>query len=130
MKKILVSISVLFILFSCSREKAAYIDLRTGRAVKLERDSTTGAYIDQNTGQPVYMYVDTKRGDTICGKTGEVVNGHVRFENDTYYYDEDKPATVNNNVGDAYRGQDVKIKTGDHKIKIDGKTGERKEKRD
>ncbi len=106
---------------SCSREKASYVDLRTGKSIEVEKDPVTGSWVDKTTKEPVYIYVDTQKGDTIYGKTGVVINGHIVKSGEIYYYDDDlkEDQTVQG---------DIKIKTEDKKIKIED--GERKEKRD
>ena len=138
MKKFLVlfsSSAIILLAASCSQEKGRYIDLRSGKAIKVEKDST-GGWVDADTKNPVYIYVDTKTHDTIYGKTGEVINGHVvRGSDSTYTYDMDAKNNENYQVraGDYKKkadGGDIKIKTDDKKIKIDGKTGERKRKSD
>ncbi len=138
MKKILVLFSISITLIfarSCSNEKGSYVDLRTGKSIAIEKDST-GAWIEAGTKQPVYIYVDTKRNDTIYGKTGEVINGHVvKGSDNVYFYDMDVNSTNSNNEAGDYKRKvendgDVKIKTDDKKIKIDGETGERKVKND
>ena len=138
-------ISLLFIIgasiitVSCSREKAAYIDLRSGKTIEVDKDPVTGVYINKDTKEPVYIYVDTKKNDTIYGKTGAVINGHVVKRGDTYMYDDDLIGwddTIDKESkyksGD-YKEKvdadgDVKIKDGDKTIKIDGETGKKKVK--
>jgi len=138
-------ISLLFIIgasiitVSCSREKAAYIDLRSGKTIEVDKDPATGVYINKDTKEPVYIYVDTKKNDTIYGKTGAVINGHVVKRGDTYMYDDDLIGwddTIDKESkyksGD-YKEKvdadgDVKIKDGDKTIKIDGETGKKQVK--
>jgi hypothetical protein len=127
------------ITISCSREKADYIDLRTGKTIEVDKDPVTGVYVNRQTKEPVYIYVDTKKKDTIYGKTGAVINGHVVKRGDTYMYDDDLIGWDDSidkeskyKSGD-YKEKieadgDVKIKDGDKKTKIDGETGEKKVK--
>ena len=104
--------------------------------------------VDKETGKPVSMYVDTKNDDTIYGRTGKVINGKIRrnkAEDGKYIYvytdDEDNDRKVKNEDGESkiksgdYKKEvekdgDITIKDGDTKIKIDGKTGEKKVKKD
>ncbi len=120
-------IGLLAIAVSCS-DKDRYIDLRTGQTIEIEKDHN-GVWVDEHTKKPVYIYVDTKTHDTIYGKTGTVINGHVVKNDNVFWYDADAKGNVSE-VGDYKRkvepDGDIKIKTDDKKIKIDGETGERK----
>lgn len=126
MKKIFVLLSAnvsMLLAISCSQEKGRYIDLRSGQALKIEKDSA-GAYVNADTREPVYMCVDTKKHDTIYGKTGEVINGHVvRDANNVYVYDKDE-----SNENYQARSGDYKKKVDDGEVKI--KTDEKKIKKD
>lgn len=125
---------------ACNGSKESYVDLRTGQEVELQRDELTGVMVNKATGEPVYMYINTKTRDTIYGKTGQVVNGHVVWSDDKYWFDGDEAISIGNNREIDYKNGDnttkvdedgdVKIKTGDKKIKIDGETGEKKVKND
>src|SRR3981189_313128 len=116
---------------ACQNARGSYIDLSTGERIKLEKDEQTGRMINAETKKPVYIYVNSNSHDTIYGKTGAVINGHViKAEDGTYKYDEDYTAKRDDDyVKKIDEDGDVKIKTGDKKIKIDGKTGERKTKK-
>jgi hypothetical protein len=141
MKKILVLLGIGSVLFAaCSNEKDRYVDLRTGETIKVEKDPQTGVWINTETKKPVYIYVDTRKNDTIYGKTGATINGRVVKRDDVYWYDDDdeykaKYVEVNTQGNGDFEKKvekdgDIKIKDGDKKIKIDGETGERKEKND
>jgi hypothetical protein len=142
--KILITILALFALLSCKRE-VTYIDLYTGEQVKLVQDSANGGWVNAETHKPVRLYVNTSTHDTIYGPTGAVVNNQVvHTSGGKYYYVDDeewkamnapKPAAepaMPSNIEKikVEKDGDVKIKTKDGKIKIDGETGERKVKRD
>lgn len=124
MKKILVVMTVVtgMLWASCSREKAAYIDLRSGQSIKVEKDPVTGAWLNAETKEPVYIYVDKNKNDTIYGKTGVVINGHVVKSGEVFWYDEDLEKENKVKTGD------YKIKTDDKKIKVED--GEKKVKYD
>jgi len=117
---------------SCSHEKGAYIDLRSGKSIKVEKDPVTGSWINADTKESVYIYVDRKNNDTIYAKTGEVINGHIVREGDVYWYDQDLEREYNVKSGDykkkVEKDGDIKIKNGNVKIKIED--GERKVKYD
>lgn len=144
MKKffVLAIISAALVWNACSQAKGAYIDLRTGKTIEIEKDPVTGAWVNADNKEPVYIYVDTKTKDTIFGKTGLVINGHVVKNNGVYWYDGDEDNIGwNDKVEDGdykYKSGDmkekvdedgdVKIKDGDTKTKIDGETREKKVK--
>lgn len=144
MKKsfVLLFISAALVWSACSRTKDAYLDLRSGKTIEIEKDPVTGAWLNAETKEPVYIYVDTEKNDTIFGKTGVVINGHVVKNNGVYWYDGDEDNIGwNDKVEDGdykyksgdYKEKieedgDVKIKDGDKKTKIDGETREKKVK--
>lgn len=140
-------------IFSCQNSGSRYLDLNTNEYVDLKKDSTSGLMVNAETGRPIEVYVDTKTHDTIYGRTGEVVNGSVRqSENGKWTVkidgDEYKAKSESENSakvkreGDEYKLKDdnytikregdgdVKIENGKTQVKIDGKTGERKVKKD
>ncbi len=125
-----------------------YIDPNTGSSLDLKEDENTGLMVDEKTGKPVSMYVDTKSDDTIYGRTGKVINGKIRRneagdgkytyvytdddDNDRKVKTEDDGSKVKNGdyKKEVEKDGDITIKDGDTKIKIDGKTGEKKVKKD
>jgi hypothetical protein len=136
MKKILlIAMTGLLVLWtSCNNADAHYIDLNTGKTIKLEKDES-GDMINAKTREPVYIYVDTRTHDTIYGKNGKIINGHViRTGDSSYSYDADVKTGGEAKNGDykikVEEDGDIKIKNGDSKTKIDGKTGEKKTKND
>ena len=134
---------------SCDND-ARYIDPNTGNALNLEKDESSGLMVDAETRKPVSIYVDTETKDTVWGRSGKVVNGKVRRNksddgNYVYVYTEDDDndggVKVKSEDGsyevkngdykkEVEKDGDITIKDGDTKIKIDGKTGERKVKKD
>lgn len=137
MKKSIVSvlgIALLLAVVSCSQTKDRYIDLRTGKSVNLVQDEESGLLVDETTNRPVYMYVDTKTGDTIYGRTGAVINGQVTRDGNGEYVYVNELESYKTKDGDYEMklddDGDVKIKDGDKKTKVDGKTGEKKVKED
>lgn len=125
---------------ACSDSKGRYVDLSTGKAIEVREDDKTGFMVNKETGEPLYIYVDTRKKDTIYAKTGQVINGHVvKSTDNSYVFDEDEKLKVDNEETkykdndykmEVEKDGDIKIKTGDSKVKIDGETGERKEKKD
>lgn len=129
-------IAAAFAWAACNNADDRYIDLNTGKKVKLEKDGS-GLMVNAETKKPLYIYIDTKTNDTIYGKTGEVVNGHILKTGDnTYGYDMDIKSDGEYKYKDGdYKIKveadgDIKIKDGDTKTKIDGETGEKKKKTD
>jgi ABC-type thiamine transport system substrate-binding protein len=133
---------------SCSDNNARYIDLNTGNRITVVKDSSTGYMLYSETKEPLVVYYDSQTKDTLYGQTGEVINHKVmRTPEGKYYYEIPKPAEVKQKVltqdeidrellknGDykkkVEKDGDIKIKHGDTKTKIDGKTGEKKIKKD
>ena len=115
---------------ACGNENTRYVDLNSGEKIVVEKDAQ-GRLVNADDKRPVRFYVDIKTKDTIDGRTGKVVNGElVKVENAGYEYisvrqiltaDEDFKKKTE-------KDGDVKIKTDDKKVKIDGKTGEKKVK--
>jgi hypothetical protein len=132
MKKVFFIPAFAFLLawVSCKdRTESSYIDLNSGKAVKLEKDNATGLMVDVETRQPVYIYVDTETKDTIYGVTGEIINGKViKLEDGKFKYGELK--IKHDEDGD------FKLKDDDLKKKIDAdgdektKDGDEKRKAD
>ena len=118
--------------------KSAYYDLNEGENVTLVKDGETGRMINSETRKAPYIYVNNETNDTIFGATGEVINGHViKLENGKYKYDDfkaklDEDGGFKIKDGDYKRkGEavgDIKVKDGDKTKKIDGETGEVKNK--
>lgn len=132
--------STLMFFVSCKSE-SRYLDLQTGNYVELEKDPATGLMVNRDTRQFPSIYVDTRTNDTIYGATGKVINGHVVKNGDGKYAYEDETKVKTDDdyklkddetgvkIKDDKDG-DVKIKGEESKTKIDGKTGEKKTKKD
>ena len=142
MKRIIPMLAAIAVLSftACADKEGRYIDLETGKSVKIVKDEKTGVMLNADTKVPLYIYVDTKKNDTIYALNGEVINGHViKSDGNKYVYENDEKLKHENGEvkykDDDYKVEvekdgDIKIKNGDDKTKIDGKTGERKEKKD
>jgi hypothetical protein len=138
---------------SCNHTPSRYLDLSTNEYISVEKDTTNGMLVNPKTGEPVDIYVDTKTHDTIYGQTGEVVNGKVQKTDEGKWIvkmdgDEFKAKSESENnakvkiEGNEYKLKhknytikteadgDVKIENGKTQMKIDGKTGKRKVKKD
>ncbi len=125
-------------IISCADNDHRYIDLETGKRIDVVKDDANGEMINAETKQPVVIYVDTQTKDTIYGRSGKVINNHViKTDDGKYKYvsnDNEQVKIKSDEDGDYKRkvekDGDVKIKDGDTKIKIDGKTGEKTIKKD
>jgi hypothetical protein len=122
---------------SCNSGPAPeYIDLTSGKTVRIEKDKETGFMVNAETGKPVYLYVDPAKEDTFYGRTGKKVNkkiihtedGVYKFDDEDYFYKngdyklktddgdiKEKDGDYKKKTGDG----DVKIKDGDYKKKTD-----------
>jgi hypothetical protein len=115
---------------ACGNAQKRYFDLNSGENIVVEKDAQ-GRLVNADDKKPVRFYVDAKTKDTIDGRTGKVVNGElVKVDDERYEYISVQEILA---ADDDYKKKiekdgDVKIKSGDKKIKIDGKTGERKVK--
>ena len=129
--------------FSCSDNNARYIDVNTGKSITVVKDSSTGYMLNAETKEPLTVYYDSQTKDTLYGQTAEVINHKVmRTPEGKYYYETAKPVVLTQDEIDrellkngdykkkVEKDGDVKIKSGDTKIKIDGETGEKKIKKD
>ena len=117
---------------ACGNAQARYIDLGSGDKITVEKDKQ-GRLVNAEDKRPVRFYVDTKTSDTIDGRTGKVVNGElVKVEDGTYEYIsvQEVLAADDDFKKKVEKDGDVKIKTGDKKIKIDKEDGEKKVKND
>lgn len=131
LKLVLAVVVLLAVNWACKESKERYIDLSTGKAIDVEKDEKSGFMVNKETGEVLYIYVDTKNKDTIYGKTGKVINGYVRLDDDNkYVYMNETLKTDGNYKVEVEKDGDVKIKSEDKKIKIDGETGEKKVKND
>jgi hypothetical protein len=152
MKMVLFTLATVSAVCACNRNER-YLDLNTNQYMDLRKDSTSGYMVNSKSGEPVDVYVDTKTHDTIYGMTGEVVNGRIHKSEEGKWIvkvdgDEFKAKSESENSakvkveGDEYKAKrgnytvkregdgDIKIENGNTQTKIDGKTGERKIKKD
>ncbi len=150
---LLISTVATILVYSCNPSVPHYLDLSTNKPIDVQKDSVSGYMINTKTGEPVDLYVDTKSHDTIYGQTGEIVNGKVhkteegkwivKTEGDEYKAKSESENSAKIKMeGDKFKMKDgnytvkkdadgdVKIENGRTQVKIDGKTGERKVKKD
>jgi hypothetical protein len=129
-----VGIAAIALIAGCKNENARYVDPNTGNGLTLVKDASTGLMVDADTKKPVYIYVDTDKKDTIYGATGQVINGKLVVTDGKYEYADMEGSSLPAKIQEGdYKEKvdkdgDIKIKAGDDKVKIDGKTGEMKVK--
>jgi hypothetical protein len=113
-------------------ENASYVDLKSGKTIKVKRNQQTGKYINSETNEPLMYYINPATADTF-DVDGRVVNNALVKGAEGYTVDETKISTDNGKLKVQGDG-DIKAKEGDVKAKIetDGdmklKSGDSKEK--
>jgi hypothetical protein len=143
----------LFLILTSCKSNTRYLDLNTNEHIAPRKDTTTGYIMNSKTGEPVDFYVNTKTHDTVYGPTGEIVNGRIHKNEDGKWIVRNNPdeyiarsesessAKVKTERADykLKKGNytvkkksngDIKIENGRTQVKVDGKTGKRKVKRD
>ncbi|MEJ7692019.1 hypothetical protein [Daejeonella sp.] len=107
----------------------SYRNLSTGKTVYIIADPTTGWAVDSITKVPVEFYIDTT-GDTIF-QTGVVVNNAIMKSDGKWILDETKikrdgdDIKIKNEDGSKVKIEadgDMKTKSADGKIKVEGDT--------
>src|SRR5689334_9309559 len=117
---IMLSFSGWMVWAACENEQPHYIDLGSGQNISVVKDEH-GRLVDAQTKRPVRFYVDAKTKDTLDGRTGRVVNGElVKVDDGDYEYISVRESLAED---DQYKKKvedngEVKIKNGDHKVKI------------
>lgn len=139
---------------SACKQDPEYIDLATGKEIKLTKDEESGLMVNSETMEPAGIYVNKQTNDTIDGSTGEVINNNVTKSSGSFARkkkvseltrrlkgrnpDPDGDGVYKVKIEDeegeymkeVEKDGDITIKRNDTKIKIDGETGERKIKKD
>ena len=93
---------------------ASYVNLSTGEPVTIIRDTEKGYYVYSDSKEPIendMFFVDINTRDTLYGRTGVVVNNAI-IRADTGW-------SLNESMVER-DGEEIKIKTADGKLKIDG----------
>ncbi len=135
-KIILLSFCALVFVWACNNNPdAEYIDLTSGKTIRVEKDNETGFMVNAETKKPVYLYVNQSARDTFYGRTGKKINNHVIHADDDYRYDDDDYVYKNGDYKVKEDDEDIKIKDGDYKKKTDDgdvkiKDGDYKKKTD
>ncbi|WP_207428992.1 hypothetical protein [Pedobacter sp. SYSU D00535] len=103
---------------------ASYVNLKTGEPVTIVRDEEKGYYVYSDSREPIendLLFVDVNSRDTLYGRTGVVVNTAIKSNGGTYTLDETRIERD---------GEEIKVKTADGKLKIDGEEMKYKEGED
>lgn len=72
------------------RPDNTYVDLATGRKVKVRVDSISRDIIDEATNQPVLFFIDPSANDTFDRKGRKVNNALIRANDSSWTVDESK----------------------------------------
>jgi hypothetical protein len=111
-------------------EAGNYLDAKTGKAVKLKMDASTGQVTNAETGEPVWRYVDRRNWWVYGGDNWDKL-GEARMDSDHLMYRTDDDKWVDYDVRwkdeDMKLEKDWKAKYGDTKVKV-GKDGDIKVK--
>jgi hypothetical protein len=94
---------------------ASYVNLSTGDPVTIVKDEGQGVYVYSDTKKPIerdIFFVDVNSRDTLYGTKGVVVNNAI-IKSDVGAW------TLNESMVER-DGDEIKIKTADGKLKIDG----------
>jgi predicted regulator of Ras-like GTPase activity (Roadblock/LC7/MglB family) len=95
--------------------QSSYVNLNTGESVQIVRDTEKGYYVYSDSRKPVekdMFFVDVTTNDTLYGSKGVVVNSAVvKSEVGSW--------TLNEQMIER-EGDEVKIKTADGKLKMEG----------
>lgn len=116
---------------------ASYVDLRSGKKVKLRVDTVTKYIVNEVTNQPVMYYIDPSTNDTF-DRQGRVVNrALIKGSNGDYTVDESLLSAGSNNSGSNMNNDGNKTNSGSNMSAVDSaksstssssKTGNFKEK--
>jgi hypothetical protein len=119
---------------------ANYVDLKSGKTVRLRRDATSGRVRNVEDDSEILWYFNPVTNDTFDVE-GNVVNNYLIRENGSYRLDEERWKTKTQSDGDlkakSPEGEKVKlesdegegkVKTADSKVKVksDGTVKEKK----
>jgi hypothetical protein len=119
-KYLLLACTITIVLACNNNPNGEYIDLTTGKTIKIEKDEETGYMVNADSKKPVYLYVNPSTKDTFYGRTGKKVNNHVIVtDNGNYKFDDDDYVYRNGEYKLKTDDSDVKVKDGDYKMKTD-----------
>ncbi len=100
--------------FTMGNTEGRYLDARTGKAIKINVDKTTGRRTNAATGEPVWRYVDNRNWGVYGGDSWEQ-SGEARMEKGKLMYRGD---------GDKWMNYDDRWKTDDETMMNEWKTKE------
>jgi hypothetical protein len=99
-------------------ETDSYIDLKTGKTIRIRRDPSTNQYTTAEM-TPLDIYVNTTSRDTFWGPSATRVNGALMRGDDGMYTVDELRIERN---GDGYKAKsedgDFKIKENENELKI------------
>ena len=120
--------------FQRNSEAGKYMDVRTGKQIKISVDRTTGAKVNTATNEPVTRYIYVMDSDWWVYDAEGNQLGKAKWENDKVLFD-DNGKWVEYDVKWKTDEDGTKMKSGDTKIKTDEdgsklKTNDKKVKTD
>jgi hypothetical protein len=100
------------------RPDASYVDLKSGKQVKLRVDTTTNYVVNVETNEPIYYYIDPSTSDTFDRGGQNVSNALIRGSDGNYTVDESRLKMKMQSDGDIKTKDEAGNKT---KVETDGK---------
>jgi hypothetical protein len=108
----------------------SYVDLKSGKQVKLRVDTVTHYVVNVETSQPVDYYIDPSSSDTFDMSGVNVSNALIRSSGGVYTTDVSRLKIKTQSDGDIKTkdeaGNKMKVEQGSDEIKMKGKDGKEK----
>jgi hypothetical protein len=109
------------------RPDANYVDLKTGKQVRLRIDSINNYIVNADNSEPIYYYIDPSTNDTF-DRIGQNVSGAlIRGTDGSYTVDESRLKVKVQDDGDMKvkdgEGNKVKVDPNDDKVKMKSADG-------
>lgn len=114
--------------FDRNSEAGKYVDVKSGKPIKISVDRTTGQKVNAETNEPVIRYIMIDGTDWWVYDVDGNRLGQAKFENGTVLFD-DNGNWVDYNTKWKDDGDEMKYKSGDTKVKV-GDDGSMKIKTD
>jgi len=106
---------------------ANYVDLKTGKSVKLRVDTVNHYVVEASSSQPIYFYIDPSTNDTFDRSGTLVNNALVRGADGEYTVDQSRLKVKIQDDGDMKmkdgEGNKLKVDPNDDKLKMKSADG-------